>query len=160
MSNNFFFFSSMKKCAYLVAAVLMAVQLSSCAIGSYACFNKVNDFNTNLTGNKFVNGVVGYFLAPIDLGVAGFLDVVIFNTMEFWTGSNPMAATQIVTGEDGMHYALATDKKGGYTVTCQETGKVVDARFDQYARTWTIMSEGEVVSQFAMTSPTSAELLN
>lgn len=142
----------MKKLTYLVAGLLLASQLSSCAIGSYACFNKVNDFNTNLTDNKFVNGIVGYFLAPIDLGVAGFIDVVILNTMEFWLGSNPLAATQVVTGEDGLHYAIASDKKGGYIVTCKETGKEVDCLFDQYARTWSIQSEGETISQFAMTS--------
>lgn len=153
----------MKKSAYLVAALLMACAaptFTSCMIGSYACFNKVNEFNTNLTDNKFVNGIVSYILAPIDLGIAGLVDTVVLNTLEFWTGSNPLASTQVVTGEDGLHYAIASDKKGGYVVTCQENKQVVDFVFDEYARTWSIMNDGEVVSQFAMIDNKSFEKLN
>ena len=54
--------------------------------------------------------IIGVIL-PI-YGIAAFIDVIILNTIEFWTGSNPMAMgpndmeKQVVVGKDGNTYEI------------------------------------------------------
>lgn len=144
----------MKKSSYLVAALLMlatAPSLTSCFVGSYSCLNKCWNFNNTMTGNKYVNAIVSYVLAPFEFSIGGFLDTVVLNTIEFWTGSNPLAATQIVTGQDGQLYAVAPNAEGGYTVTCQQTGQQMEYLFDQETRTWTAAFDGQEVKLFTLT---------
>ncbi|HEY6952488.1 MAG TPA: DUF3332 domain-containing protein, partial [Bacteroidota bacterium] len=73
---------------------VMIVVLLTTAFGCYGSFqliNKVYKFNGGL-GDKFVNelGFLVMVIIPV-YGVAGFVDAVILNTIEFWTGKNPMA---------------------------------------------------------------------
>jgi hypothetical protein len=78
-----------------VSGMLIAVLLTT-ALGCYGSFpliNKVYKFNGTL-GGKFVNelGFLVMNIIPV-YGVAAFIDVVLLNTIEFWTGTNPMSAT-------------------------------------------------------------------
>lgn len=151
----------MKKTSYLVAALLMlaaAPTLTSCFVGSYSCLNKMWEWNNNLTGNKYLNAILAYVLAPFEFTIGGFLDPLIFNTIEFWTGSNPMAATQIVTGQDGLLYAVAPNGQGGYTVTCQQTGQQMEYIFDQQNRAWSAAFDGMNVKLFTLTQEPSVVL--
>ena len=144
----------MKKSSYLVAALLMlatAPSLTSCFVGSYSCLTKCWNFNNTMTGNKYVNAIVSYVLAPFEFSIGGFLDTVVLNTIEFWTGSNPLAATQIVTGQDGQLYAVSPNGEGGYLVTCQQTGEQMQYLFDQETRTWTAAFDGQEVKLFTLT---------
>ena len=54
--------------------------------GSFPIVNKVYDFNKSF-GSKILQqvNVWAFSIIPV-YGVAGFLDVVIFNLIEFWTG--------------------------------------------------------------------------
>jgi hypothetical protein len=75
-----------------VSSLLIAVLLTT-AVGCYGSFqlvNKVYKFNGGL-GTKFVNelGFLVMVIVPV-YGVATFIDVVVLNTIEFWTGKNPM----------------------------------------------------------------------
>jgi hypothetical protein len=76
----------------IVSSILIAVLLTT-AVGCYGSFqlvNKVYKFNGGL-GTKFVNelGFLVMVIVPV-YGVATFIDVVILNTIEFWTGKNPV----------------------------------------------------------------------
>ena len=105
----------MKKLSFKVAAVLVAGTLvcSSC-IGSFGLFNKYEKWQCNMTSNKYVNGIVGLILQPIVGGICLTVDALVLNTIEFWTGDNPVAAntTQKVMGQDGLYYAVTTTKQG------------------------------------------------
>lgn len=105
----------MKKISFSAVAVLLAGSLmcSSC-IGSFSLFNGYEKWQCSMTGNKFVNGIVGLILQPIVGGVCLFVDAVVLNTIEFWTGSNPMAVNKVQTvkGQDGRYYAVKTLKNG------------------------------------------------
>ncbi|MBR3066862.1 MAG: DUF3332 domain-containing protein [Prevotella sp.] len=105
----------MKKISFKVAAVLVAGTLvcSSC-IGSFGLFNKYEKWQCNMTSNKYVNGIVGLILQPIVGGICLTVDALVLNTIEFWTGDNPVASntTQKVMGQDGLYYAVTTTKQG------------------------------------------------
>lgn len=149
----------MKKTSYLVAALLLACSaptLTSCFVGSFSCLNKMWAWNTNLTGNKYVNAILSYVLSPFEMLIGGLLDPLVFNTIEFWTGSNPLAATQMIQGENGMLYAVAPDANGGYIVTCQQTGQQMQYLFDQETRTWSAAFEGMEVKLLSMVDEQNA----
>ena len=71
----------------LMLAVMMA-SVGGC-YGSFELVKKVHKFNGTL-GNKFVNelGFLVMNIVPV-YGVAAFIDAVVLNTIEFWTGRNP-----------------------------------------------------------------------
>lgn len=114
----------MKKVNLKAVAVLLASSfLYSSCIGSFSLFNKYAKWQCNMTGSKFVNAIVGFILMPIVGSITLFVDAVVLNTIEFWSGSNPVTAnigkTQKVIGEDGLEYAVKT-LKDGYQVTAPD----------------------------------------
>ena len=92
------------------------ITFSSC-IGSFGLFNKVLDWNKGIS-NKFVNEIVFLLISPA-YAVCGVVDLLVLNTVEFWSGSNPIAKVghvEKVWGQDGRQYAVKT-LKDGYEVT-------------------------------------------
>ncbi len=133
----------MKKISLKAAAVLLsgAFLCSSC-IGSFSLFNSYEKWQCNMTSNKFVNGIVGLILQPIVGGVCLFVDAVVLNTIEFWTGSNPMAVNTIqqVKGQDGRYYAVKT-LKNGYEVKAP-TGEVTYFIHNDKNDSWSMQQNG------------------
>ena len=80
---------SIKKfvCAAALAA-FMCVSVGGC-YGKNAMFNAVHTWNGSL-GNKFIVSFVHLILTPVYF-FALFVDKILLNVLEFWTGSNPMA---------------------------------------------------------------------
>ena len=72
----------------LLAACVFTVSTTGCW-GSFALTKKAYDFNNKL-GNKWISWIVFFILGWIG-GITLFVDSLIFNTIEFWTGSNPLA---------------------------------------------------------------------
>lgn len=88
--------------------LILALALTGVMISQTGCFGefgltrKVYEFNQGV-GGKFVNQIVFWAMCVIPVyEVAGMLDVIIFNTIEFWTGSNPVA---MAPGETEVQYA-------------------------------------------------------
>jgi hypothetical protein len=78
----------------LAACVLTvsAVSTTGC-IGSFTAFNKLREFNQHLTGSKFINWIAFLVLSSIQIyTIAMVIDALILNSVEFWVGSNPLAA--------------------------------------------------------------------
>ena len=79
----------------IVSNMLVAVLLVTAAgcYGSFQLVNKVYKFNGSL-GNKYVNelGFLVMNIIPV-YGVAVFIDAVLLNTIEFWTGTNPSSTS-------------------------------------------------------------------
>ena len=74
----------------LALATALASSQAAC-VGSFGAFNKVQGWNKTLTGNRVVNSVIHtvFWLVPVyELTILG--DLLIFNTVEFATGSNPI----------------------------------------------------------------------
>ena len=133
----------MKKISLSAACVLLAGSfLCSSCIGSFSLFNKYEKWQCNMTSNKYVNGIVGFILQPIVGGICLFVESVVLNTIEFWTGSNPMAAGQVKTvmGQDGRYYAIKT-LKNGYEVKSPTGEKTLFIHNDQND-SWSMTQNG------------------
>lgn len=88
----------------LVVLGLAPLALTGC-FGSFAAWHKVKDFNEDASENKWMQELLFLVLFFIPVyGIAMLLDVLIINSIEFWTGENPMmdeGTSRTVIGEDG-----------------------------------------------------------
>lgn len=133
----------MKKHILYVSTLLLAGTLlcTSC-IGSFNLFNKYEKWQCNMTSNKFANGIVGLILQPICAPICLLVDALVLNTIEFWSGENPMTAsnTQKVIGSDGRYYVITT-QKNGYQVEGPD-GRLTLFTHDKRTDSWSITSDG------------------
>lgn len=103
-----------------IVALALVVSTTSACMGSFMLTRKLYDFNSRVTDNKIINNVIfwalGWFL-PI-YGLAIFADVVVLNTIEFWTGKNLLASNveverrpdgAVVVRADGRTFVVAPD---------------------------------------------------
>lgn len=78
-----------------VSVLMLAVMMATAGgcYGSFELVQKVHKFNGTL-GNKFVNelGFLVMNIIPV-YGVAAFIDAVVLNSIEFWTGKNPSTSS-------------------------------------------------------------------
>ena len=101
----------------VLCAVLSGSLLCTSCIGSFSLWNNLKDWNQSI-GNKFVNEVVflAFHLIPV-YEVAYIADVIVLNSVEFWSGSNPLAdvgKVKTVKGENG-EYMVRTNEDGTIT---------------------------------------------
>ena len=96
------------------AALVTVPALQGC-YGGFTATKKLYTWNGTL-GNKWVNSLVMVGLAIIPVySIAGAADILILNTVEFWTGSNPLAMkageseTRVVT-VDGKSFELTATR--------------------------------------------------
>ena len=77
----------------LAVSLISAVTVSTGCFGNFALTRGIYGWNDTVSGNKFVKWLVflGLNIIPI-YPLGGLADLFIFNTLEFWTGSNPMAS--------------------------------------------------------------------
>lgn len=83
----------MKKFNRLLIIMLagVGVQLQSGCYGSFKLVEKVYEWNGSIE-DKFVRSIVFWALCIIPVyPFAGFVDAVILNVIEFWSGSNPVS---------------------------------------------------------------------
>lgn len=132
-----------------VSALLLAATLttSSC-VGSFGLFNKLASWNKKATGSKFLNEIIFIVISPA-YAVCTVADVLVLNTVEFWSGSNPMAQvgkTQEVMGKDGRYYAVKT-LRDGYEVKSPD-GDVVRFTYDKKTDSWSQEQDGKKTEIF------------
>ena len=137
----------MKKIKISVAALLIAgasLSFQSC-IGSFALTNSVLDWNKGIS-KKFLNEIVfvAFWILPV-YEVTGIADLLILNSIEFWTGSNPMEASVKTVDTDHGRYIVACDGKTGYTITEESTGQQTRLEFEKKSQTWNVVKDGEKI---------------
>ena len=137
-----------------VAVLLLSgcIVFSSC-IGSFSLFNSYAKWQCHMTSNKFVNAIVGFFLMPIVGSITMVVDWLVLNTIEFWSGDNPVASnigkTQNVKGQDGRIYAVKT-LKDGYKVTAPD-GVVTLFTYNKAENSWSMTQNGQTREIFRFT---------
>lgn len=137
----------------IMAGVLSMCLLSSSCLGSFSAFNSLRDWNDNVTNSKFVNNLIfwGLNIIPVyGLFFAG--DVIIFNTIEFWTGSNPIA---MADNESETQIAEVDGKKVKMTATKnnfkievlegKEKGKIIELIYTPEDKTWNAKKGDELI---------------
>lgn len=109
----------MKKSIVALLAAGMIV-LSGC-YGSNACFEKLHKWNGTL-GNKWLNSIVhfGMHIIPV-YGLAYFVDYLVLNTVEFWTGSNPLASGDSYYEQDAQGNSVAAVKNSDGSLSVELT---------------------------------------
>lgn len=139
----------MRKHYFTVAValtLLASVSLTSC-IGSFSLTNKLLGWN-NQVGSKFVNELVffAFWIIPV-YEVTALADVLVLNSIEFWSGSNPVAqGKSVIEGADG-RYLVDCDGKG-YTITSENDGSVVRLDFDAEDNSWSVAADGKEPVKF------------
>lgn len=126
----------------LILALAGCFTFTSC-IGQFALTNKVLSWN-NTVGNKFVNELVfvAFWILPV-YEVTSIADLLVINTIEFWSGSNPVACgTKAIDTENG-RYLVECDGKG-YDVKNETTGESVRLDFIEDENTWAVNVDGEL----------------
>ena len=99
----------------LIAILASSMMFTSC-IGSFKLTNKVLTWNKQV-GSKFVNELVfvAFWILPV-YELSGLADLLVLNSIEFWSGENPVqASTKTIDGKNG-RYIVKSDKNG-YTIT-------------------------------------------
>ena len=107
---------------------IVGMGFNGCA-GKYALFNKAHPFIGNL-GGKWIGAIVNWIIGlPIVYPICIFADTFIFNVIEFWSGSNPIAAGNSFeqTDENGNRLAAVVNDDGTLSVRVTEvTGNTTD----------------------------------
>ena len=91
----------MRKMVLAVAAMSM---LTTGCFGTFQLTQDVYSWNKKIgDGNKWSRELVFLLVGPIIpvYGVAAFLDAVFVNSVEFWTGKNPVTASTKVIEKNG-----------------------------------------------------------
>lgn len=148
---------------YLTVAVILTVAASltfSSCIGSFALTNKVLSWNKQV-GSKFVNELVfiGLWILPV-YELSAMADVLVINSIEFWSGSNPVTAstTRVVDGKDA-RYLVKSDPKG-YTITNTKDNTTVRFDFNQADNSWSVQNgEGKDVKFMQFVDDTHVKMI-
>ncbi|HSC75644.1 MAG TPA: DUF3332 family protein [Pseudomonadales bacterium] len=98
-----------------IISCALVLMLSGC-FGSFEATRGVYRWNKSFSHNKVAQEALflGLVIIPV-YAVATLLDAIIINSVEFWTGDNPMAKAgdqKRVDGKDGS-YAISTLKEDG-----------------------------------------------
>ncbi|MDE6638492.1 MAG: DUF3332 domain-containing protein [Muribaculaceae bacterium] len=127
----------MKKLIFSAAvAALLCSSMTSC-MGKFALTRNLYAWNDQIS-NKFVNELVffAFWVLPV-YEVCGIADLFVLNTIEFWSGDNPMTSSTKVIDTDQGRYLVKCDGKG-YDITLQETGEKYRLDFAQDTKTWSL----------------------
>ncbi|MBR2271934.1 MAG: DUF3332 family protein [Fibrobacter sp.] len=128
------------------------IVLSGC-YGKNACFNKLHDWNGTL-GDKWINSIVHFFLFWLPIyGICLFLvDGLVLNTVEFWTGSNPLASGDSYFEKDAQGNSIAAVKNADGSMSVEvttakgEKANLTLQRDENVVRA--LDNEGNVVAQY------------
>lgn len=142
----------------LVCVLAASMSLQSC-IGSFTLTNKLLSWNRQV-GNKFVNELVffAFWILPV-YEVSALADVLVLNSIEFWSGSNPVASntTRRIQGNDA-EYLVSTDKDG-YTIKNLTDESIVRLDFNADDRSWSFsMPDGTSQTIFSFVDDTHIAL--
>lgn len=134
----------------MVILILTIGTLSTGCMGSWVVTKKVYKWNEKATGNKFVDNLIFWILGWIVYPITLFLDSVVSNLIEFWSGSNPMTMEpgemekEIVKGKDGNDYEM-TVTQYRYDIVAlsgNHKGEKTSLFYTPDTKTWSTTKDG------------------
>lgn len=133
-----------KSLTLLLIAMLCSSTLFTSCIGSFGLTNKVLSWN-NTIDNKFVNELVfiAFWIVPV-YEISALADVLVINSIEFWSGDNPVAdigSTKKVDTKNGI-YTVET-KADGYHIEKEGETASIDLVFDKKDKSWNVNTGSE-----------------
>ena len=126
----------MKKKSFIIGVgllLLSSLTFQSC-IGSFSLTNKVLTWNRNVN-NKFVNELVffAFWVLPV-YEVTAVADLLVINSIEFWSGNKPLEANNKVIDTEQGQYFIAVDETG-YKIK-SPNGDTLNFIYDQTNDMW------------------------
>lgn len=151
----------MKKLNLKMAATIMicGTFLFTSCIGSFGLHSKLVSWNQSI-GNKFINELVflAFNIVPV-YGVCYLADVVVINSIEFWSGSNPMASigdVKKVKGENGNY--LVETLENGYSITKEGENTSMELIYNKELNTWNVVADGVSTELLQMNNDGTAQI--
>ena len=145
----------------VVAATVAASLAMTGCYGKFALTKKLYNFNGSI-GNKFAAQVVfwAFVIVPV-YEVCAFVDTVVFNLIEFWSGGNPIAMKDGETQErvveaDGQRVKLTFSDRG-QTVRIDGAGKSYVLRVEDSGATLRT-ADGQLVVESRATAAGGVEV--
>jgi len=82
----------------LVISMVLILSMGTGCIGNFGLSGKVRKFNLETSQDRWGREIVFVVLYVIPVyPFAGLLDILVFNSIEFWTGTNPINGSASVT---------------------------------------------------------------
>jgi hypothetical protein len=111
---------------------LAAAVLSTGCYGSFALTQKIHSINGSICGTEkgpssasaWGNEVVYLIAIPV-YGIGVFIDALVLNSIEFWTGNNPMTKALVSKLDDGRDLRLEMVTADTIKVEILDNGTVV-----------------------------------
>ncbi|NDV58570.1 DUF3332 domain-containing protein [Bacteroides sp. 519] len=130
------------KLSLICACVLSCSILFSSCIGSFSLSNRLLSWNNEISDNKFVNELVffAFYIIPV-YEISYLADILVINSIEFWSGNNPLAnvgEVKKVKGENGDF--LVETLENGYSIS-KEGETPVELIYNQETNTWNVVAE-------------------
>ncbi|MBR5478147.1 MAG: DUF3332 domain-containing protein [Bacteroidaceae bacterium] len=148
----------MKKTFKLTALLLAATIMFSSCIGSFRLTNKIKDWNSNVS-NKWVNEVIflAFHIVPV-YEVAMFVDAIVLNSIEFWTGKSAdvkVGNTKVVKNSQGQDVEI-TAMENGYMLSNGEQS--MNLLFDEESQIWSAEYNNQTTQLMKMVDANNAQL--
>ena len=154
----------LKTVGLLGMATIICCLQTSC-IGSFKLTKAVHEWNQNV-GSKFVNELV--FLVCIIVPVyeiATFIDGVVLNSIEFWTGTNPMAMKQgekeiKIVEQNGVKYEITATQNRFDFVQLQGSAKGTKGAlvYNPETQTWSYEGNNQSIKLVELTNENTANV--
>lgn len=133
---------TIQKTAFYLALGAVTITQTGC-FGEFALTRKVYNWHDGVSNNKFVKSLLLWIPMAFAYSISAMLDVVIFNLIEFWGGSNPISMNegdhemQLAT-LDGVDYRIEATKDTFTTtqLSGEKAGEVRVLKFDRTTMTW------------------------
>lgn len=141
----------------LVLVLAGSMMFSSC-IGSFQLTNKVLAWNKQV-GSKFVNELVffAFWILPV-YEISSIADLLVLNSIEFWSGRSPLSAeTKVIDGKDA-RYEVRRDL-AGYTITNLSSKEVVRFDFSEADNSWSVSADGKTVKFMQFVDDTHVRMI-
>ena len=146
---------------YLSVAVIFtlasSMALQSC-LGSFALTRKVWNWNQSV-GDKWVNELVfiGFCILPV-YPLSAIADAIVINSIEFWSGDNPVETyTKVIDGKDAK-YLVKCDKTG-YLITNLSDKSVTRLNFNEQEKSWSIDQNGQDIKFMEFVDDTHVKMI-
>ncbi len=151
----------MKKLNFKMAATIIicgSLLFSSC-IGSFGLHSRIRSWNEGI-GTKYANELVflAFNIIPVYM-VCYLADILVINSIEFWSGSNPMASVgdvKKVKGENGNY--LVETLENGYSITKEGEDVSMELIYNEELNTWNVVAEGVSTELLQMNNDGTAKM--
>lgn len=142
----------------ITLAIAASIALMSGCYGPFVLTKKVYQWNGTM-GDKYVKSIIFWVLNIVPVyEAAAFIDAVALNTIEFWTGSNPMAirnaekTEKIVVSGDKTYRVLA----GNDEINIRQTsgpgaGQEMTLVYEEPSQSWMLkQADGQMTTLAAL----------